>query len=179
MASRCEWCSVVTAKDEALPANDEASWLRRMKRCRRSRAEASRSELKRRDWNWSVAGDRELKRHDRNWSVAIGTEASPVRAERSPASESLRLEASWSIAGVWSIAIACWSVAGVWGEASPASEVKRRDLWQRCDDGVAIDDLWQRCDDNMLGFGRGWLDFFWDEEGNGVIYGKVINGIGK
>ena len=148
---RCEGWSVVTAKDEALPAIE--SWSVAI------RTEASRLELKRRDWNWSVAGDRELKRHDRNWSVAIGTEASPVRAERSPASESLRLEASWSVAGVWSIAIACWSVAGVWGEASPASEVKRRDLWQRCDDGVAIGDLWQRCDDSVLGFGRGWAGF--------------------
>ena len=44
-------------------------------------------------------------------------------------------------------------------ETSPASKVKRRDLWQRCDDGVAIGDLWQRHDDGVLGFGRGWVGF--------------------
>ena len=31
-------------------------------------------------------------------------------------------------------------------EKSPTSEVKRRNLWQRCDDGV-------------LGFGKGWVGF--------------------
>ena len=87
---------------------------------------------RRRCEGWKVAGNRELKRRDQNWSVAIGTKASPIRAEASPTFESSWSKASWSIAGVWSVAIAFWNVASVWGEASQSMATvwrQRRDRW--------------------------------------------------
>ena len=122
---RCEGWSVVTAKDEALPAIE--SWsiaigteaLRlELKRRQRSRAEASRSELKRHDWNWSVAG--QSRKVAGVWIVAIGSE---LKRRRCLKHRDCVLKRRRSLR---------WSVAGVWGEASRFMATvwrRRRDRW--------------------------------------------------
>ena len=141
--------------------------------------------MKRRDCEgWSVAGDRELKRRDRNWSVAIGTEASPAIESWSVTigTEASRLELKhrWSeqkgrrrlnrCDWKWAEASSVSEASRLRAEASPESEVKRR---QRLRWSVAIYGNGVTTASRSMIYGNGvmtacWvlgedgLGFFWD-----------------